>query len=91
MPPRRGVRSRSGGVEFNPRVKKRWKQKAPGGGAEGSESPKQLGTVSSRGLGWSYLQIEWNRVSACSTLIVDNRPPRDLRRPIICGNVTCAC
>ena len=73
------------------RAKSAWNQKTPGGWRRGFRSPKQLGTASSRGLAWSYLQIEWNGVSACSTLIVDNWPVRDLRRPIICGNVTCVC
>jgi hypothetical protein len=64
MPPRRGVRSRSGGVEFNPRVKKRWKQKAPGGGAEGSESE----TAGNCFVAWSRVELLTDRVEQSLSL-----------------------
>lgn len=77
-------------------LKKRWKQKTPGGGAEGSGTSFQtIGGLFRHATGsrvaWSYLQIERNGVAVCSTRIVDNSPLRDLRCPMICGNVTCVC
>ena len=66
MPPRRGVRSRSGGVEFNPRVKKRWEQKTPGGGAEGSGRKSE--TAGNCFVAWSRVELLTDRVERSLSL-----------------------
>jgi hypothetical protein len=67
-----------------------WKEKSPGGGAEGSgTSFETIGELFRHATGYrvasSYLQIEWNGVSVRSMPIVDNWPVRDLRPPTRMG------